>query len=305
MRAVNRKKRKNKRRKKIRLMLGILSVVTLILFAALIYHKMTKNLPADENELSAESESLPDDNFMCGSDFSCNQEGRMQYCGSDSDIGSISGIDVSEFQGYIDWKKVAEDGIRFAYIRIGLRGSETGKIVPDTLAIENLQGAEENGIRTGVYFYSQAINAQEAIEEAQYTLHMIQQYTVTECVAIDIEKSLSPDSRTHNLESADYTEIVNAFSKAVSDAGYRPMVYGNRNTYFLMLDCAGLCKNLTYWYAYHSEDMTSYINFDIWQYAANGHVDGIDGEVDLDVMICENQSLSENSGGSSENGNDS
>lgn len=290
MKTARRKKRTRKRRRGwICFAVKVLLILVVFLLAVFIYRAFVQlfeeaGIPAYK-KVNHSGNILPSQ-----TDFSSDSDGRMRYCGSDPDISSISGIDVSEFQGYIDWEKVAESGIEFAYIRVGLRGSETGKIVPDTLAVENLQEAAQNGIRTGVYFYSQAVNTQEAIEEAEYTLDMIRNCPVTECVAIDIEEPTSSESRTYYLESTDYTAVVNAFSKTIADAGYRPMVYGNRSTYLLMLDCTDLDSNIAHWYAYHSNDLLTEVQFDIWQYDAHGQVDGIDAEVDLDVMLEKNTS---------------
>ena len=113
---------------------------------------------------------------------------RITYTDDVGEVHSKTGIDVSKHQGKIDWKKVAADGIDFAFIRVGFRGSSEGKLVEDEYFIDNIEGALENHIEVGVYFYTQAVTTEEAKEEAQFLLDLLEPYDITYPVVLDLEE---------------------------------------------------------------------------------------------------------------------
>lgn len=219
-------------------------------------------------------------------DFEINDKGFMEYKGSDSNFKFRNGIDVSRFQGEIDWGKVKDSGIEFAFIRAGLRGTTEGKLLVDDYFEYNIKNATENGIEVGVYFYSQAINEEEAKEEVQMVLDLIEPYTVTFPVVIDIESADSDSARTNDMTSDQYELVAKTFCDTVKQAGYIPMIYGNVKSYTLLLDAADVDDYGT-WIAYYGTPLYYPYHFDIWQYSSNGQVDGIDGNVDLNICITD------------------
>lgn len=218
------------------------------------------------------------------SDFEIGENGFLKYTGEDQSFTFKNGVDVSRFQGDIDWEKVAKAGIDFAIVRAGLRGTTEGKILADDCFEDNVEGALKNGIDVGVYFYSQAIDAKEAKEEAQMMLDMIEPYDIKYPVVIDVESADSENARTNDLTTDQYEEVVKVFSDTVSAAGYTPMIYGNVKTYTLLVDAIDV-DDLDIWIAYYGTPLYYPYHFDIWQYSSTGTVDGIEGNVDLNICI--------------------
>ena len=219
-------------------------------------------------------------------DFEINDKGFIEYKGSNPNFKFRNGIDVSRFQGEIDWEKVKAAGIDFAFIRAGLRGTTEGKLLVDDYFEYNIQNATENGIDVGVYFYSQAINEEEALEEVQMVLDLIEPYKVTFPVVIDIESADSDSARTLDMTSDQYELVARTFCETVKQAGYTPMIYGNVKSYTVLMDAADVDEYGT-WIAYYGTPLYYPYHFDIWQYSSSGHVDGIDGNVDLNICITD------------------
>ena len=194
--------------------------------------------------------------------------------------GTSLGIDVSKYQGNINWAKVKQDGIDFAIIRVGYRGYGTGKIVMDPYFKKNIEGALANNIHVGVYFYSVAKNEMEAIEEANFTINAIKDYNITYPVAFDLE-----DFNRHRLEGVSYAQLNKnalAFLNKIQSAGYTAMHYGSKNTFGPIWNMNNLNKYKV-WLA-HYTDKTNYAGkYNIWQYTSNGKVNGIQGRVDLNI----------------------
>ena len=219
-------------------------------------------------------------------DFEFDENGRISYVGEDSSLEFKHGIDVSRFQGDIDWDKVKASGIDFAIIRAGYRGTTEGKLLEDDKFIDNIEGAISSGIDVGVYFYSQAVNKQEALEEAQVILDMIEPYDIKYPVVIDIESAESENARTAELSTDEYETVAKAFCETVKAAGYKPMVYGNLKTYTLLMDAVDV-DDYDIWIAYYGDPLYYPYHFNIWQYTSAGKVDGIEGNVDLNICISE------------------
>lgn len=209
--------------------------------------------------------------------------GELQYT-EDGKVISHKGIDVSYHQGEIDWQKVAQDGVEFAFLRVGIRGYGTGKVVLDEQFENNVKGALANGIQVGVYFYSQSVNQEEVLEEARVVLEQIAPYRITGPVVYDAEKV--SDSRTSSLSSTERTDMAITFCETVKEAGYRPMVYLNLDTAFSMLELERL-EEYDKWLAHYDSVMYYPYDYKIWQYSESGTVDGINGEVDLNISFEE------------------
>lgn len=217
--------------------------------------------------------------------FKVDENGVVEY--NDGMTISKKGIDVSKFQGKINWSRVKADGVEYAFVRMGYRGyGSSGKLVTDETFEDNIKGATANGVDVGVYFFSQAVTEEEAIEEANYVLSAIEGYDVTYPIVIDIEEVTDSDARTAKLTKEEWTKNCIAFCETVKDAGYTPMIYGNLKTFFIMLDMEQLEK-YDKWFAYYDTPVYFPYEFKIWQYTDKGSVDGISSDVDLNVGFFE------------------
>jgi GH25 family lysozyme M1 (1,4-beta-N-acetylmuramidase) len=192
------------------------------------------------------------------------------------------GIDVSKYQGNIDWSKVKNSGVEFAMIRCAYRGYTAGTLNEDEKFITNVKGAYNNGIKVGLYFYSSAITEEEAIEEANYVLGLIEKYgiknNITYPIAFDIEDF--EGTRNYVLSVQERTNITKVFCETIKNAGFKPMVYSY--TYFLStkLDMSQL-KNYDTWIADYYGNTWYTGEYKMWQYTSSGQIDGIVGNVDL------------------------
>ena len=214
------------------------------------------------------------------------RDGRYTYSEDDIQIPK-TGIDVSYHQGEIDWQRVAADGIDFAIMRVGYRGYETGEINLDDRFHTYVNGALDAGLEVGVYFYSQAVTPEEAIEEANFVMEQIQRYDITFPIVYDWEITEAENARTNEIAPYTVTECAAAFCDTIADGGYTPMMYGSLKFVMFKLDMSKL-KDYGFWYAEYkhgyNEPMYPY-DFQIWQYASDGRVDGIEGDVDLNICF--------------------
>ena len=198
-----------------------------------------------------------------------------------------TGVDVSVYQGNIDWERVKKDGIDFAIIRVGGRGyGSEGKIYDDRLFQQNIEGALAAGIPVGVYFFSQAITVEEAREEARYTLDRIRGYDISYPVVFDWEIIGGATARTYELSTGTLTSAATAFCEMVEDAGYQPMVYFNAQCGYMKYDLSKLIS-YPFWFAQYptTNYPNFYYHFDMWQYTDSGAVDGIPGRADLNLYF--------------------
>ena len=188
----------------------------------------------------------------------------------------IKGIDVSRWQGSIDWAKVKEDGIEFAMIGIGRYRNGVG--TPDTQLKANLENAIAQGIHVGVYLYSEAVTVEEAKQEAAFVLDQIDGYKISYPVAFDIE-----DTVHTKLTTKERTDITIAFLDVIEEAGYYPMIYASQSWFYDRMDLGRLNK-YDKWVARWA-DTIEFSPVSIWQYSATGRVKGIIGDVDLDYSF--------------------
>lgn len=195
------------------------------------------------------------------------------------------GVDVSSHQGTIDWQQVKAAGVDFAIIRIGYRGYGNGEIKADEKALENLQGAKAAGLDVGAYFFSQAISAEEAEEEAKFLLEILDGMELELPIAYDWEY-ISETARTANVDSATLNACAMAFCEAIEAAGYQPMTYFNPDLAVRMLDILALQqKGYPFWLALYSQNMSYAYRVDFWQYTGSGNVPGIETIVDLNLQL--------------------
>lgn len=214
-------------------------------------------------------------------------EGFIDYK-VDGEVLSVKGIDVSQYQGDIDWEKVAESGVRYVMLRAGLRGYGTGKIVTDDNFEENIKGATKAGLEVGVYFFTQAINEAEAREEAEYVLDLVKDYDIAYPIAVDVEDLYNDKARSYNQSKESRTSCAMAFMDTINNAGYRSALYGNLNTFTKLVDINKL-GNYEKWFAQYDTSIYFPYEISIWQYTDKGTVDGIEGNVDLNITFPKNQ----------------
>lgn len=196
-------------------------------------------------------------------------------------------VDISEHNGDIDWEKVASSGVTHAYIRAGYRGwGSVGNIKTDSAFALNYSRAKEAGLKTGVYFYSQATNAEEAAQEAAYVLDLVKDSPPDLPVIFDWENmgDDEPSARTANVSGRTLTDCAKSFCETVKAAGLTPGIYYYRDLAYN----AYILDELTEYFAWVSEPGDSpwfYYAFDMWQYTFEGKVDGIPGKVDLSLIF--------------------
>jgi GH25 family lysozyme M1 (1,4-beta-N-acetylmuramidase)/fibronectin type 3 domain-containing protein len=206
-----------------------------------------------------------------------------------SDREILHGIDVSVWQGNIDWTKVKADGIDYAFIRVGYRGygsaGTLSEATIDTKYTTNMENAIAAGIRVGVYIFSQAITVKEAQEEAQYILEHLEGYDVSMPLIMDYEYASDSSTggrlKTAKLSKDKATKICMAFCETIADAGYTPMVYANKSMLEDQLNASTISAKYPIWLANYTTNTAYSGDFTFWQYASTGKVNGISGNVDM------------------------
>lgn len=212
-----------------------------------------------------------------------SRNGQKLSYESDSYTSQL-GIDVSHYQGDINWNEVKAAGYEFAFIRLGYRGYATGELCLDRYFFQNIKNAQDCGIDVGVYFFSQAINEEEAMEEANFVIQALNGYDLQLPVVYDPESILDDDARTDDISGEQFTKNTLAFCQTVQDAGFEPMIYSNMLWEAYELDLAQL-TDYPIWYAdYEALPQTPY-HFTFWQYSNTGSVDGINTETDLNIRF--------------------
>lgn len=234
--------------------------------------------------------TVPINNALKKSSFNAahivaQENGIRTYAPGGEDI-SLLGIDVSSYQGVINWKKVKAAGVDYAIVRVGYRGYGTGSIRLDDRYEANMSGAVAAGIPVGAYFYSQAVTVEEAEEEAVFVLEKLAGYDVAYPVVFDMEEVDDADARTNALTQAERTDITIAFCEKIKAAGYTPMVYGNIRWMIMHLDLARL-ESYDKWFAQYFKQPFFPYDFSMWQYTSRGTIDGIPSAVDLNLGLVD------------------
>lgn len=208
-------------------------------------------------------------------------QGDVYTFGADGALNRTSrGIDVSKFQGTIDWNAVKADGITFAIIRCGYRGYGTGALVEDSTYRRNIQGAINAGLKVGVYFYSQAINEAEAVEEASMVLSLVSGYSLPLGVYYDTESVAG--GRANAISAAERTACAVAFCETIRNAGYKAGVYSYASWFYNALNFANISK-YNIWIAQYRDTLSFNYKYNIWQYTGSGRVNGINTAVDMNI----------------------
>ncbi|WP_312099987.1 glycoside hydrolase family 25 protein [Lachnoclostridium sp.] len=199
---------------------------------------------------------------------------------------SIHGIDVSKYQGDIDWKKVKESGVEFAILRLGFRGFNEGTLEIDPYFVQNIKEATKAGVHVGVYFFSQAVTLEEANEEAEFVLEQIKDYKITYPVIFDTEYVTTFDARANKLSRQLRTDITKTFCEKIQKAGYHPMIYANTKWMVMGIDLEQL-STYDLWFAYYGNNLTYPYDFQMYQYSDSGTIPGIKGNVDLNISFID------------------
>ena len=221
-------------------------------------------------------------NPLLRSDF-ITLDGHPHYMGTDFAVER--GVDLSTYQSSVDWEKAAEE-IDFAILRIGYRGYTKGYLQPDNAFEHHYKGAVDHGVDVGVYFFSQALTAQEGREEAEYVLEILDGRELQLPIYFDWENVNAEDARTYGYDYANLTDSAAAFCDTLRDAGYDAGVYINRQQGYYHYDIARLSP-----YSLWVADLNRYPDFyyahEIWQYTFTAQVAGINGPVDMNLRFME------------------
>lgn len=209
-------------------------------------------------------------------------QGVTYNFGSDGSIqtnvnGTTFGIDVSKWNGNIDWNAVKSSGVDYVIIRCGYRGSSSGALIEDTHFKQNIKGAQAAGLKVGVYFFSQAVNEVEAVKEASFAISLAKDYKLTYPIFIDTEPS---GGRADKLDVATRTAVVKAFCQTVENSGYKAGIYASKTWFEKKLTTSELSK-YKIWLAHYAATPTYTGKIDLWQYSCKGKINGIKGSVDL------------------------
>lgn len=212
-------------------------------------------------------------------------DNKFKYYSENGQAASLEGVDVSSYSGEIDWKKVKDSGIDFVMVRLGGRtyGAE-GTLYTDEKALEFIKGAQAEGIKAGGYFFSQAVTKNEAIEEADYIKQILGDQKLDFPVAYDWEIIKDDEARTDNVSPAQATENARAFCDTAASYGYTPMIYSTARELYFKYDLTKL-SDIDIWYCEYANSPAFYYEFSMWQYSETGKVDGISGNVDLNICF--------------------
>lgn len=256
------------------LILLLIAIIAAVAAGVLIYRAQHSII---KNELGLRNIEMDLSQLQTGGTF-------YAYENSADDVAASVGIDVSTYQGTVDWAAVKDAGVDYVIVRAAYRGYETGKIVPDDLYEQNIRGAVDAGLHVGVYLYSQALSEDEAREEADYLLGLIEGLPVDYPVVYDQEEYTADQARTDGLTGEQATLNALAFCERVYDAGYIPMIYTNNDWAQNMYDMERL-DHYPIWYADYTAAPSLTGGFAMWQYTDSGQVPGVTGPVDLNLLF--------------------
>ena len=216
------------------------------------------------------------------------EDGYMAYYDENGEKISHLGLDISYHQESVDWEKLSGSAVEFIMLRCGYRGYSEGGLVKDEKFDEYARAANDAGIPLGVYFFTQAVNVDEAAAEAEFVLSLIEKYEISYPVALDTEYVNDIDGRVNKagLSREDQSRICIAFLERIKEEGYYPMIYAGENWIRRNLDYEMLA-DYDFWASQYLSKNDFMYDFTIWQYTANGGVPGIDEDVDLDISLVD------------------
>lgn len=213
------------------------------------------------------------------------QSDLMKYY-QDGKLTSYVGVDISKYQDYVDFLKVKKAGVDFVMLRVGARGYGSGQIVLDDYFTDNIKRAADAGLQIGVYFSSQAVTEDEAVEEANMVLENIKDYKITYPVAFDMSFVDNDTARIETVSRAAKTKIAKAFLDTIAAAGYKTLLYGDKEWLIKEIDLSKLTA-YDVWLS-QMEDVPDYpYRFTMWQYANDVSVDGIAGYANMNISFID------------------
>ncbi|MCR5279255.1 MAG: hypothetical protein K6E19_07410 [Lachnospiraceae bacterium] len=216
-----------------------------------------------------------------------NQSGKMKYFEGDKCV-STYGVEITKDQGYVDFNKVKKSGAGFVMLRVGARGYQTGQITLDDYFADNLKRASDAGLDIGVYFLSQAVTEEEAIEEANTVIEALGEYKLRFPIAYVMQYAKGDTARVEGVSKKDKTTIARAFLNTVKEKGFIPMIYGTKAWLIKNVDLTLLVKEYDTWLSQPEYDMPDYpYRFTMWRYTTEGSVDGIVGSVNMDICFVD------------------
>lgn len=252
-----------------------------VLFVAILLANPKAPVATEPTQVTTEETTLPPptENVFTPKDF--GYVGDYLTCLTDE---SVLGIDVSKYQGQIDWQQVKAAGIEFVMIRLGYRGyGAEGKLNEDPFAQDNYRGAKEAGLKVGAYFFSQATSVEEAEEEARFAMEISGEWELEMPLVYDWE-CLADDYRTVGVDARMLTDYTKAFCNAVEAGGYDSMIYFNPDQSQKQMNLEELV-DYGFWLAMYSDQMDYPYKVDMWQYTNTGSVPGIAGNVDINLFF--------------------
>nr|MCR4833245.1 hypothetical protein [Butyrivibrio sp.] len=210
-------------------------------------------------------------------------QGAKYTFGSDGRLSTgsgVMGIDVSKWNGNIDWAAVKNSGVNFVIIRCGYRGSSAGALIEDSMFKKNISGALNAGLKVGVYFFTQAINEAEAVEEASMVASLCKGYSLSYPVFLDVEAS---NGRGDKISADQRTAVIKAFCSTMASAGYKTGVYANKTWLNSNINATALTSYRIWLAQYAATPTYTRTRYDMWQYSSKGKVSGISGNVDMNI----------------------
>lgn len=212
-------------------------------------------------------------------------DGIQYYFNSKGVLGSKTVIDVSRFNGSINWSAVKASGIDYAIIRVGYRGYESGKLVMDSKFEDNMKGAIAAGIKVGAYVVTQAVNTTEAVEEASFIVEACRKYSISLPLVIDVETAGGGSGRGDKISASTRTAVINAYAQTVRSAGYTPMVYASKSWLEGRIKSASISSYCQVWIARYHDTLGYSSRYNMWQFRSDGSVSGISGSVDISAWL--------------------
>ena len=222
----------------------------------------------------ADGSKVTGEQIIQGAKYNFASDGSL-VTGSNGTVG----IDVSKWNGKIDWNAVKNSGISYVIIRCGYRGSAQGSLIEDPKFETNIKGATAAGLKVGVYFFSQAVDETEAVEEASMVLDQIRNYKISYPVFLDVEAS---GGRADKIDKATRTAVCKAFCQTIQNSGYTAGIYANKTWLESKIDTGSLSA-YKIWLAQYAAKPTYKGRYDLWQYRSTGSVSGISGNVDFNI----------------------
>lgn len=222
---------------------------------------------------TAEGEKVTGEQVIQGAKYNFASDGSL-VTGS-----GVLGIDVSKWNGNIDWDAVKNSGVSYVIIRCGYRGSSAGSLIEDPKFTTNIKGATAAGLKVGVYFFTQAVDEREAVEEASMVLEQVKNYKISYPIFLDVESS---GGRADSLDKATRTAVCKAFCETIQNAHYTAGIYANKTWLETKIDASALSA-YKIWLAQYAASPTYTGRYDLWQYRSTGRVSGISGNVDMNI----------------------